>query len=255
MKKEIIKNRKRQNIAVIIEESENQKGLAFVTHGLGGYKEQAHIETFASAFREKGYTVVRFDTTNTFGESDGDYKNATITNYYEDLEDVIEWSKNQNWYQEPFCLASHSLGGICIILYVEKYPDKVKALAPISTVISGKLSAEAHKDELEDWKRTGWQITESTTQPGLIKKLPWSHMEDRLKYDVLDNINKISMPVLLIVGEKDDATPPEHQKILYDRLIGEKELYIIKDAPHSFIKEKHLEEIKEIFLKWISSLG
>ena len=73
MNKIVIKNRKEQDISVILEEVKNSKGLVFVMHGLGGFKEQAHIETFAGAFKEKGYTVVRFDKTNTFGESDGDY--------------------------------------------------------------------------------------------------------------------------------------------------------------------------------------
>src|SRR3989338_5280761 len=126
MPKEFIKNRKGQKIAVLVERPENLKGLAFVMHGLGGFKEQPHIRAIAEAFLESGYTVIRFDTTNTFGESEGNYEDATTTNYYEDLEDVIEWSKNQLWYKEPFALGGHNLGGICSALYAEKYPEKVK---------------------------------------------------------------------------------------------------------------------------------
>ncbi|PJA84158.1 MAG: hypothetical protein CO145_02055 [Candidatus Nealsonbacteria bacterium CG_4_9_14_3_um_filter_37_13] len=255
--KQFIQNRKGQKMAVVIEESKNQKGLAFMMHGLGGFKEQPHIKTIANAFKKKGYTVVRFDTTNTFGESDGKYENATTTNYYEDLEDVISWAKSQNWYQEPFCLAGHSLGSLCIVLYTESYPNKVKALAPISTVISGKLNLKApcySKEKIEEWKKTGWRIERSTTRPYVIKRLPWSHMEDRLKYDILERVDKLTMPVLLIVGEKDNSCPPKHQKILYDKLPKKKELHIIKDAPHTFSKEAHLKEIKDIFLKWINSL-
>src|SRR5437667_2029568 len=119
----------------------NPKGLAFVMHGLGGTKDEAHIKIFAEAFKEKGFTVVRFDTTNTFGESAGTYEDATVTNYYEDLEDIITWAKSQAWYQEPFYLIGHSLGGISTTLYAEKYPKEIKGLAPISTVVSGTLSA------------------------------------------------------------------------------------------------------------------
>lgn len=89
MEKIFIQNRKDQKISVIVEKAEDQKGLAFVMHGLGGFKEQPHIQTFADAFKEDGFTVVRFDTTNTFGESDGNYEDATVTNYYEDLEDRV----------------------------------------------------------------------------------------------------------------------------------------------------------------------
>jgi hypothetical protein len=74
MDKLTIKNRKKQGIAIILEKAENPKGLAFVMHGLGGIKEAPQIEMFAHCFLEKGYTTVRFDTTNSFGESDGKYE-------------------------------------------------------------------------------------------------------------------------------------------------------------------------------------
>lgn len=258
MKKIFIKNRKDQNISVIIEKSENQKGLAFVMHGLGGFKEQDHVATFARAFYDNGFTVVRFDTTNTLGESDGQYEDATITNYYEDLEDVINWSKEQEWYQEPFCLAGHSLGGICTALYAEKYPEQVRALAPISTVVSGKLSLEApshSKEQIEEWEKTGWLVKESKSKPGVMKKLKWSHMVDRLKYDLLPWADKLKMPVLLIVGDQDESTPVEQQELLYEKLIESKELHIIKGAPHTFREKDHLDQIYNIFDKWIKSLN
>ena len=254
MEKLFIKNRKNQNVSVLIEKANNQKGLAFVMHGLSGFKEQPHIETFARAFRENNYTVVRFDTTNTFGESDGNYADATTTNYYEDLEDVINWSKTQDFYQEPFILCGHSLGAVCSALYAENYPEKVKALAPISTVISGKLSvAREGKEKLEEWEKTGWQII--NYPDGRVKKLKWSHIPDRLKYDLLPKVDTLTMPVLMIVGELDQPTPPEHQQILFDKLPGKKELHVIKNAPHTFRDEEHLKEIYQIMDKWIKSLS
>lgn len=54
MEKVKIKNRKGQKIAVVVEKLEEQKGLAFVMHGLGGFKEQPHIIKNAShTFREE----------------------------------------------------------------------------------------------------------------------------------------------------------------------------------------------------------
>lgn len=258
MEKVFIKNRKGQKIAVIVEQSDPQVGLAFIMHGLGGFKEQDHISTYAEAFKDKGFTVIRFDTTNTFGESDGKYEEATITNYYEDLEDVIAWAGEQPWYQEPFVLAGHSLGGICTALFAENHPEKVLALAPTSTVVSGNLSAEAHKrddpEAFAEWERTGWDAQESKSKPGIIKRLPWSHIVDRLKYDLLPELNKLTMPVLLIVGEHDTGTPPDHQQILFDALPGPKEFHIIKGSPHTFRDKEHLKEVKDIFLKWIDKI-
>jgi pimeloyl-ACP methyl ester carboxylesterase len=61
------------------------------------------------------------------------------------------------------------------------------------------------------------------------------------------------MPVLLIVGENDTSTPPPHQKILYKKLPGKKELHIIEGASHTFRDETQLNEIKEILNNWIKS--
>jgi pimeloyl-ACP methyl ester carboxylesterase len=252
-----IKNRKGEKIAALIEKPDQPKGLAFVMHGLGGFKEQPHIETFAKAFFENGFTVVRFDTTNSIGESDGEYENATTTNYYEDLEDVIAWANTQAWYQEPFALCGHSLGGICTALYAEKYPEKVKALAPVATVVSGALTVEAHKryepEEYALWEKNGVLEKYSESKAGVVKRLRWSHMADRVKYDLLPKAGKLTMPVLLIVGSEDWGTSPEHHRMLYEKLPGKKELHIIKGAPHTFRKKQDLEEIRQILDRWIKS--
>ncbi|MBI2552665.1 alpha/beta fold hydrolase [Candidatus Uhrbacteria bacterium] len=299
MQKVFIQNRKGQKVAVVVDvpahppEADQSGKLAFVMHGLGGFKEQPHIEVMAKVFLEHGYTVVRFDTTNTFGESDGQYEEATTTNYYEDLEDVIGWaarlSQNltavrfwdssaqpQPWYQEPFVLAGHSLGGLCVALYGERHPEKVKALAPIGTVVSGKLSMEGHAkdEEWRKWKETGWRTTHSVSNPDAIKRLPWSHMEDRLKYDLLAPFSpparggdkegvgvgggrmtdRLTMPTLLVVGEKDESCPPEHQKILYAALPGTRELHIISGAPHTFREPVHLEEFARVIGQWLTKI-
>lgn len=171
MEKIEIRNRKGQKVVVLLEKNENPKGLAFVMHGLSGSKDQPHIAVFAQAFKNKAFTVVRFDTTNTYGESDGKYEDATTTNYYEDLEDVIAWAKTQDWYQEPFWLVGHSLGGISIILYAEKHPGEVKGLAPISTVVSGKLSAEARGPEkMKQWQEKGFEEEKKRVDSGTYQK-------------------------------------------------------------------------------------
>lgn len=256
MEKLFIKNRHDKKIAIIVEKPEKPIGLAFVMHGLGGFKEQPHVQIFIQSFLDNNYTVVSFDTTNTFGESDGNYADATITNYYEDLEDVIFWAKNQVWYQEPFALCGHSLGGICITLYAENYPEIVKALAPISTVISGQLFLQTLKsEEIEDWEKTSWRTTIGYSS-GITKKLKWSHVEDRLKYDLLPGANKLTMPILLIVGELDDVCPLMHQEILFKALPSDKkELHIINGAPHTFRDENHLQKIYQIMDKWLKTLN
>jgi len=85
----------------------------------------------------------------------------------------------------------------------------------------------------------------------VMKHLPWSHIADRLKYDLLPDAHKLSMPTLLIVGENDTSTPPDQARILYDALPGPKELHIIVGAPHTFRSADHLGELKTTIRQWI----
>lgn len=250
-----ITNRHKQKISVIVERPERQSGLVFVMNGLGGWKDQPHIVAIAEAFRENDYTTVRFDTTNTFGESDGRYEDATTTNYYEDLEDVIDWAQTQDWFVDPFAVAGHSLGGICTALYAERHPEQVQTVLPISTVVSGQLSGEAHGTKmLEQWQRDGWHERESETIKGRIKRLPWSHMVDRLQYDLMPGVGKLTMPVLLVVGSKDETTPLKHQQILFDALPDKKALHVIAGGPHTFRSAEHITELKTVISDWLKDL-
>ncbi len=178
------------------------------------------------------------------------------TNYYNDLEDVIQWAGDQQWYQEPFLLVGQSIGGLCVCLYAERYPKKVLGLVPISTVVSGQLTVEAHKqfdpEEFATWEKTGWHEYVSISKR-MVVRIPWSHILDRLQYDLLPHVSALTMPALLIVGEDDTSTPPNHIQQLYDALPGPKELHIIPGAPHTLRDPVHLAELKNLLLTWIDS--
>ena len=224
--KTFIPNRDGNQICVVTELGSNKNKLVFLMHGLSGNKEEPHLRAMAEAFIEDGYTVVSWDAVHTFGESTGgQFEDATITNYYSDLEDVISWGSTQEWYVEPFVLCGHSLGGISIALFAEKYPEKIRALAPISTVVNGELRMESKADIVDDWKRTGFYTQKRRN--GENKTLKWSHMEDNMLYDITKKASRLTMPVLLVVGSNDTSTKPWHQQVFYDSLSTDKEMHII----------------------------
>jgi len=239
-------------MAVTVEDPGSARGLVFIVHGLGGFKEQPHIQMMANVFLRNGCRVVRYDATNSLGESAGSYQYATVTNYYNDLEDVINWSQTQPWYQEPFMLAAHNLGGMCASLYAARHPQSVRALAPIATLVSGELSLQAlqAREDVAMWQATGWLVRESRSRPGIMKRLKWSHMEDRMRYDLLAYARFLTMPVCLAVGDSDFITPPAHQQKLFDALPGPKELYVIPNAGHRFRDVIYLRELEKILDHW-----
>jgi alpha-beta hydrolase superfamily lysophospholipase len=226
-------------------------------HGLGSTKETPNITYLVETFLRHNYIVVNFDATNSVGESEGKYEDATLGKHYEDLVDVISWAKKQEWYKEPFMLAGHSMGGYAVLQYAEDFPSEVKGVFAFAPCISGALSFKAKEkyetESFKNWKSTGWQIRESKSNPGLIKKLPWSHMEERLIHDLLPNSSRLNMPVAILVGEKDEQCPLEHQEILFNNLNTRKDLYTITGAPHTFRSENDLNSLKKHLDLWLSS--
>jgi pimeloyl-ACP methyl ester carboxylesterase len=204
--------------------------------------------------------VVNFDATNSIGESGGKYENATMQNHYEDLVDVINWTKTQEWYKEPFILVGHSLGGFAVAKYAEEYSKEVKAVFPYAAVFSGEDSFAAYfkfrAEEIKDWKEKGWTYRTSNSKPGIEMKLPFSHMEERLKHNLKLNISRLTIPILFVVGENDTSCPPEHQKNFLNLLPKDtkKEMHIIKDAPHTFHDLEHLNHLKKILDNWLKKI-
>ena len=238
MEKIFIKNKKNLKISVNQNIHKQNKKLVFIMHGFGGSKNQIIIKNLNNIFFKKGFNTISFDTTNSVGESEGNIKEASVKNYYEDLESVINWASNQDWYQEPFSLIGHSLGGFCTAYFSEKYPQKVESLNLISPFISGELSIEAYNRIY-------------LKNPQKIEDLPSLYFE-ALGYSLFPLINKITSPTIIIAGEKDKIIPMDHANILYNSLpLILKEFHIIKNASHIFYKKEQIEKLSLILNKWI----
>ena len=247
-----VKNRRGEDIVVLADVSEKNKGLAFILHGMGRNKEDPCVVAVTESFKNKGYSAVRFDSTNTFGESFGKYEDCTFTGFYQDFEDVVNWAKNQKWYQEPFVAAGHIMGASCAVLFSEKYPRKIKGLAAISMIVSGKLYFEGYPAEfLENWKKTGFY---EWTEEGVSKKIKWAFVEDALKYDYLEGIENLKFPVLFLAGEEDPESSVKNQELFCSHIPNNAELIVIKNAPHIIKDRVHLDEIKNIFSNWINTI-
>ncbi len=243
-----IHNRAQERLCLVVRKHEAPRGVAVVLHGLGATKDQKMIVAAAQVYFEQGFTTLRFDTTNTFGESDGDIERATLTKHYEDLEDVLAWLLEQPWYSQPLTLVGHSMGGYAVARYAEIYPERVASILPISPVVSGELTLQAHIAHdpafIETWRETGWREDSSVSTPGRVRRIPWSHMEDRLQHSLLPDAHKLTMPVTIIVGAEDTVTLTTHMQLLFDAIPGpHKQLTVIPGCGHVFRSDEHCAQL------------
>lgn len=246
-----LSNRHNEKIKGLINRPKKSKGSAVIVHGLGGHKEEKVLEVIARTFVRHDITAVRFDATNGVGESGGSYENATTTNFIEDLEDVINFARGNAWFPEPYYLSGHSLGSLATLIYAENNPEKVRAIAPIATVVSGALTAEVRgKAYLKDWEQRGRRRETDPHRLGL----KWSHMLDRMRYDACTNAAVLTMPLLMVVGDQDKHTPVEHQRVLFEHIPHPKEFHIIHGGRHELDNPQHLQQVVTIFSAWLDKV-
>jgi pimeloyl-ACP methyl ester carboxylesterase len=173
----------------------------------------------------------------------------TIEQYTEWLNDYILSNK-----YEPAILAGHSMGGAIAQMHAIKHPENTTALILIGTgarlrvdpallsMIGGGITnpekwfndvvkpfykdvpAEAKEPILERIKENGAKV----------------QLNDMLccdKFDIMDELEQIRVPTLIICGSKDILTPPKYSSYLASRINGAK-LVIVDEGGHLVFGEK-----------------
>jgi len=253
-----IKNRHGLKLVIKVDTPDSPKNLAFIAHGQGGSMIQVHIQAFGQAFLGNGYRVVYFDATHALGESEGDLIDVTYDNYIEDLEDVINWARTQDWFQQPFALCGQSMGAQSTAWYAEHHPDEIKLVAPIAPTVNFDLWMKTFDPNyIKNWRERGYKEELSRTL-GVMKKVGWGVAESLKKFDLLPGAGKLTMPVFFMAGEFDQPCPYENQKILFDNIPSKNKKFVkIAGAEHSFRNNdtqeygSEVQEAKEALGSWL----
>lgn len=243
MERASVKSRKGRELPVKIANGGHKKGLVFVMHGLGADMDNVHISFFMELFSDNGFTAVGFNAEHTFSGPAGSIVEATATNHYEDLEDVISWASGQDWYDEPFYLVGHSLGALCVGHFAALNSGQIKALVLASAAVSPSLMMEEMtQKEIDEWALGGVLFGPSNLNIG--RPVNRVFAEDSKRYDLIKEADRLKMPVILIASEHDRIVNNEHQRKLYEILPGEKEFHVIKGAEHVFSRESEFSQIR-----------
>ncbi|MCD4767812.1 MAG: alpha/beta hydrolase [Methanosarcinales archaeon] len=210
-------------------------------------------------FAEK-YKVVAYDQRG-HGRSDkpkGDYSVQTLSN---DMHSLI-----QKLDIEKVTLVGHSMGGMAALVFALDHPDKVSKLVLVGTSakmdFSGyiQLWIMMHIFSYESFARRMIDLLYDPSEQ--VKKEAFDRAMNTPKfvsydcatefmknYDIRDRVSEIKVPTLIIVGEKDEATPAKMSQLLNREIEGSK-LQIISDTKHMPLIDK-AKELNEIIQKFI----
>jgi pimeloyl-ACP methyl ester carboxylesterase len=195
------------------------------------------------------------------GHPDGKPKNS-VPEYVEWLHVYIR----EKGYKE-FILGGHSLGGAIVQLYALTYPTNPKGLILIGTgarlrVLSDTLNLFRGMISSESNWRKYIENTPKPVNPILLsiqemrqKIGPVVTLSDLLccdKFDIMDRVQDIKIPTLIIVGTEDVSTPVKYAQYLHNKISGSK-LAIIEDATHNVATEKP-GEVNRAISEWLDTI-
>jgi len=168
-------------------------------------------------------------------------------------------------------LAGHSLGGAIALMYALRYPQELKGIIIISSGARLRVHPrflapceEAIKGNLQEWNQLVeeiYRLTPEDYKREVVEKQkaigPAVMLNDFLccdKFDLMDKVQEIKLPALIICGELDVMTPVKYANYLGAKLANSK-VVVIPQATHLVLAEKPeaVNKAIEDFIKGIPS--
>ena len=187
------------------------------------------------------------------------------------IEEYVEWLRGyiQRQQYQDVVLAGHSMGGALAQLYGLNYGGEVKALVLVGSgarlrVLPTLLAMfEKMTTDGAAWRRFVEGIYQRV-DPEVRQLMVEARMRigaavtlsDLLccdKFDIMDRVDAISLPTLLICGSEDEMTPVKYTNYLADKIKGATQV-IIPGGTHFVYMEKP-QEVNQAIEEFLARLS
>ena len=188
------------------------------------------------------------------------------------VEEYADWLRQYiagNGYADVV-LAGHSFGGAIALMYALRYPGDLRGVVIIGSGARLKVHhayittlERAVKGDLRKWHQLLEEIHRSTPEDykrEVIEKQkaigPAVMLSDFLccnKFDLMDRVQEITVPALVICGELDIMTPVKYAHYLGAKL-ADSRVVIIPQATHFLFAEKP-EEVNRAIEDFLNSVS
>lgn len=254
-----IVNDKNERMAIHVSTSPlDDAPVVLIEHGLAGFKEEDMILAAARAFKNQNFTVVTFDARFGLGDSDGDLEQANFTHFIEDLKTLVAWVKMQSFFSGKLFLCGHSLGAGACFYYAAHFANDVQGVVSMAAVVSGQLLLDSYLEHKPDFVRE-WQKNKllPRVHPSIKERqgyISYAHINDALRYHLIDEVYKINCPVLLILADRDISSTLQINQKIFDALQTSKKMVIIENATHTFKSPENQLKIEQVIEMWIKNI-
>lgn len=242
MRKVSIKNKRGERLIGILHEGKN-KELVIFCHGRLCSKSSFFYPALCRKTAKLGFPTFRFDFSGN-GESQGGFRQSTLTKSIEDLSCVCSHFEAQGY--ELHCIIGHSFGAV-ISLVFQSMHQKANLLVDIAGVLDQRQQTQERfsREQIEKIQARGF-ITKDKIR---ISK---EYLNDRLSYGNIGRLaSAITVPVLVVHGSADQEVPVDSSVRMMNFLNPKSRLSLVLGADHYFKKERHRQKLFSEIAKWL----
>lgn len=240
------------NLSISIHEPAGEpKGIVILCPGYLDTKDYPDLIELAKDLVQEGYVVARFDPLGTWA-SDGDIDLYSLQQYQQDIISIQEYMLRE-YDNLPIIIGGKSMGGMMSIIHAAKYSELIEKVFGIVPPRGNKVHP---KDQ--QWKDAGFRISQRN-KPGDPEsfqsfEIPYETISEIHSFNLLSVLPYLQAPLLLIAGGKDTTVPPEVVQEIYDEVLGEKKIVMLKQIEHDYRKDlKHVSLVNEQIREWLQN--
>ena len=217
------------------------QGGVILCHGVESNKESDKLVLLSRELAQRNVLALRFDFACA-GES-GKFEEITYSSEVEDLQAAFSFMRDH--HAGKVAVLGSSMGGTVALLFAAQHTD-------VATVVT--IAAPVHPErfasrlltpaELQEWRKMGYTFYHG-------QRINVSLLHDLEKLNVPDAAKKISCPVFILHGDRDDVVPVEEAHELYDYLPGSKRLFILQGADHRLSDPALMDPALSEAVEWL----
>ena len=236
-----------QVAAILATPDRSTHRLAVLCHGFLSTKNSTTNKSLTQLLHDRGVATFRFDFFGQ-GDSQGPLELLTTTLAIEQAMTAVEVVKAKGFSR--IGLIGSSFGGLVSILTASQRQD-LACLALKCPVVdfAEELRLEFGSEEMAHWQS-------SDTIPNILGgptrvRLRYGFYEDSLGQIAYGPAERITVPTLIVQGDKDEFVPLHQSQRLFDALRGPKRLDLLPGADHQFTRGEDFRRMTTSIVEWL----
>ena len=223
--------------------------IAVLCHGFLSSKNSTTNTTLTRMLTERGIATFRFDFFGQ-GDSDGPFEEITTTLAVHQTESALDLVTARGY--DRIGLVGSSFGGLVAILTAAQRRD-IACLALKCPVVdfAEELRLTFGPEELARWQATD-TIPNIMGGPDRVR-LRYDFYEDCLRQIAYGPAERITVPTLIVQGERDECVPLHQSRRLRDALGGPKRLDLLPGADHQFTRGEDFRQMTISISDWLTT--